>query len=445
MRVLFINPDVRNKSVIYGIRMLNPVPVNLAYRAALTRERYETCIVDENDDIPDYEQMLDDSNLVAITSKFLAEQRVNELVRFFRERGKPVIIDGYYPTFQSNYAALGATSVIQGEVEEVWPRILDDFERNRLLPCYQTSPVDLRALPYYTPELLPAHKYVFPVEATRGCPFACSFCIETRFHYDSFRTRPIEDVIHQIELGRNHLIHFADINIVGNLKHARELFTALKPVDVLWGSQATITLAQNPKLVELAAESGCMLVFIGLESVQPESTTSANKAWSKPINYPALIKRLHDHGIAVMGSFIFGFDTDGPDIFQRTLDFVQENEIEICHFNPLGPGAGTPLRETYLREGRLLETDVAAIDHFHISIRPARMTTTQIRDGLRFLYTQTYSREGVRRRLRRYRNSTTPIPGPRKQEKREIILALNVAYQQVVERHFGVHAGALAE
>lgn len=440
MRVLFVNPDVRNKSIIYGIRMLNPVPVNLAYRAALTKDRYDTLIVDENDGPPDYDHMLDDIGLVAITSKFLAEHRVNELVRFFRQRGKPVVIDGYYPTFQPHPGALGASSVIQGEVEEVWPTILDDFARGKLQSCYRSDPVDLRRLPLYTPHLLPQHDYVFPVEATRGCPFACTFCIETRFHYDSFRLRPIEDVVRQIELAQTSRIHFADINIVGNLKHARTLFSALKPLDVLWGSQATITLAQNPALIELAAESGCLMVFIGLESVSPENVTSANKAWSKPVNYAEMVKRLHDAGIAVMGSFIFGFDSDTPDIFQRTLDFVLENEIEICHFNPLGPGAGTPLRESYLREKRVLETDVAATDHFHISIQPRLLTTTQVNEGLRFLYSRTYSREGIRQRLRRYRSQPHSIPGPHAEQKRETILALNVAYQQVVEQQYGVHA-----
>lgn len=436
MRVLLINPDVRDKSIIYQIRMLNPIPVNLAYRAAITAGRHDVTVVDENCGRPDYQQLAGQADLVGITSKFLAERRVDELVQMFSGWRVPVVVDGYYPTFAAP-ERLRAASVIRGETEGVWADVLADADRGRLRSRYQGGPADVTALPLYKPDLLPSHGYVFPVEATRGCPFTCSFCVETAFHEYTFRTRPIDDVVHQIALSDSRFIHFADINLAGSPGYAADLFREIAPMQVLWGSQATITLAQNRRLLAAAGQAGCMIAFVGLESVQPGSLALGSKGWSRPASYPDLIRRLHDHGIAVIGSFIVGFDTDGPEIFDRILDFVFENEIEICHFNPLGPSLGTPLRTEYEQTGRLAETDPADTDHYHISVRPARLQPEQVRDGLRFLYTSAYSKEGTRTRLRRYGRDAPAVEGPKPDRKRAVVLALNTAYQHAVAATYG--------
>lgn len=444
MHVLFINPDTRDKSIIYGNRMLNPPPINLAYRSAMTGADHEVTVVDENAGPFDYDPVVDDVDLVAITSKFFAEHRVRELVRRFRAAGRPVVVDGYYATYEPDVEGLGATSVIRGEVEEVWPRVLADAEKGTLRRTYAGGPVDLAGLPLYKPSDLPPHDYVFPVEATRGCPFSCNFCIETRFHHESFRTRPVADVVEQIRLGSCGFVHFSDINIVGKPGYAEDLFREMAPLNVLWGSQSTITIAKSPSRVELAAESGCMMVFIGLESVRPENLASSDKAWSRPVDYPAMIRRLHDAGIAVIGSFVFGFETDTPDVFKRTLDFVMENEIEICHFNPLVADLGTPIRDDYIAEGRLLDPGPNGPSHLRPSVMPAGMTAGELADGLAYLYTNVYSRDGIRRRLRRHLGAE-PLPGPNPAEKKRAIVGLNTAYRRAVERHYGVERDHRAE
>jgi radical SAM superfamily enzyme YgiQ (UPF0313 family) len=440
MRVLLINPDVRNRSVIYGVRMLNPLPVSLAYRAAQMCAHHDVEIVDENTGIPDYENLFEDVGLVGITSKFFGESRTMELVRRFQKMGKPVVVDGYFPTFASDRTQRNGAATIVGEVEEVWPQIVADCERNTLQPLYHSGPVDLKSLPLYKAELLPRHDFVFPVEATRGCPFYCSFCVETRFHAERFRKRPVADVVRQIELGGHDRIHFSDINIVGDLSHARNLFTALRPLNVLWGSQATITLAQNPSLVELAASSGCMIAFIGLESTSDASVRAGDKGWSKTMDYPALIRRLHDHGIAVMASFVFGFDTDTDDAFKRTLEFVLENQIEICHFNPLNAVPGTPVREELELSGRILDNNPDNADHFHMQAEPRLIRRSRVATGVADLYRAAYSRAGTQQRLQRYRDTSVPIPGPRAEDKRRAILTLNAAYRVAVEKAFSNEA-----
>ncbi|MCM6775609.1 radical SAM protein [Nocardia sp. CDC159] len=437
--MLFVNPDVRDKSIIYGNRMLNPVPVNLAYRAALTAPAHEVTVIDENaTPITDF-AAFEHIDLVAVTSKFFGERRTAELVHGFAGLGTPVIVDGYFPSYDPQAERIGAAAVVRGEVEGVWPRILDDAEQGRLRPAYQGGPVDLASLPLYGREHLPPHDYVFPVEATRGCPFSCNFCIETRYHHEVFRTRPIERVIDQIARRTSDFVQFADINIVGNPRYAQQLFRELEPLGVLWGSQATITLAGRPALVEAAGRAGAMLVFLGLESVRPDNLIASDKAWSRPTDYATLIARLHDAGIGVIGSFVFGFPGDTPDVFERTLEFVVDNEIEICHFNPLGSGPGVPLHEEHRREGRVIDPGPRGPSHFTASVAPVHMSVTQLVDGLEYLYTQTYSRAVTHQRLRRYLSSA-PLPGPRSAAKKQAVMGLNLAYRQAVERHWGARA-----
>ncbi|WP_222595077.1 B12-binding domain-containing radical SAM protein [Nocardia ninae] len=441
MHVLFVNPDVRDKSVIYGNRMLNPVPVNLGYRAAMTAAEHQVTVVDENaTPITDFAAFAD-VDLVAVTSKFFGERRTAELAHGFGELGTPVVIDGYFPSYAPEAEQIGASSIIRGEVEQVWPQVLEDAVRGRLRPCYLGGPVDLATLPQYGPEHLPPHDYVFPVEATRGCPFSCNFCIETRFHHEVFRTRPIDRVLAQIEARTGDFVQFSDINIVGNPRYARTLFTELEPLRVLWGSQATITIAQRESLAQAAGRAGCMLVFIGLESVRPENLISSDKSWSRPTDYRKLIARLHDAGIGVIGSFVFGFAGDTPDVFERTLEFVVENEIEICHFNPLGSGPGVPLYQEHQREGRMIDPGPDGPSHLRASVAPVAMTVGQLVDGLEYLYTTTYSRAVTRQRLRRYVGAD-PLPGPQSAAKKRAVIGLNLAYRQAVERLYGSPVGA---
>ncbi|MFG1796212.1 B12-binding domain-containing radical SAM protein [Nocardia sp. NPDC049149] len=436
MHVLLVNPDVRDKSVIYGNRMLNPVPVNLAYRAAMTSVEHQVTVIDENSTpITDFARFAE-VDLVAVTSKFFGERRTGELVRGFSALGIPVVIDGYFPSYDPEAGHIGAASVIRGEVERVWPQVLDDASSGRLLPQYLGGPVDLATLPQYGPAHLPPHDYVFPVEATRGCPFSCNFCIETRYHHEAFRTRPIEHVLAQIDARTGNFVQFSDINIVGNPRYARTLFAELEPRQLLWGSQATITIAQRPALTEAAGRAGCMLVFLGLESVRPENLISSDKGWSRPTDYRMLIGRLHDAGIGVIGSFVFGFAGDTPDVFERTLEFVVENEIEICHFNPLGSGPGVPLYAEHLREGRMVDPGPGGPSHLRASVAPVSMTVGQLEEGLEYLYTRAYSREITRQRLRRYRMNT-PLPGPQSAAKKRAVIGLNLAYRRAVERHYG--------
>jgi len=438
-KILFINPMIADKSIVFAIDLLNPVSMCLPYMATMALdEGFDVKIIDENHEELNYEHEVETVDLVAITTEFFGASRVRELSTLLRSLGKQVIIDGLYPTFTAEDAMKYGDSIIIGEAEHIWRRVLQDFKKGQLQKVYRVSGfMELKDLPIYTKEILPPHDYLFPVEATRGCRFRCDFCLETRFHNFTVRTRPIEDVVKQIELSGERNIHFMNCDIVGDHVYAKKLFKALKPLNILWGSQATLTIAQDEELLNLAAESGCNLLFFGLESISSESMKEANKGWSKPANYSELLKKVHDVGIGITASFVFGFDANGKDVFEQTLAFVEENRIEIAHFLPLGPIAGTEFYKKFVDEKRMIDLDEGQFDHFHVSFHPKQMTKEELEEGLEYCWKSCYSKEGIRKRLSNYFDESRRLGTKAfSKDNAKIVYFLNLAYQKEVQKHY---------
>ena len=210
-------------------------------------------------------------------------------------------------------------------------------------------------------------------------------------------------------------------------------------MNILWGSQSTITIAEDDELLGLAAESGCFLLFFGFESIDSASVREANKAWARPLRYTEAIKKVHDAGVGIIGSFIFGFDSDDKGVFQRTLDFVEENELEIAHFVPLGPIAGTVFQEKFIEQDRMNFLDEGKFDHFHASFDPKQMTREELEAGLKHCWKTCYSKQGTKRRLKRY------LKDPKKTSeqirhgslsKEALIVGLNIDYKYCVNTYY---------
>ena len=210
-RILFINPRIADKSIVFAVESLNPVSLCLPYMATMSMEEgFEVVqIVDENYEREDYGRKAEMSDFIVITSEFFGAARVRELSTFFRSKGKKVIIDGLYPTFAPEDAVQYGDTIIIGEVEHIWRTVLKDIKAGQLKAAYEVDGLmDLADLPIYSKDILPPHESLFPVEATRGCRFRCDFCLETRLYKFTVRTRPIADVVRQIKLSGSDIIHF---------------------------------------------------------------------------------------------------------------------------------------------------------------------------------------------------------------------------------------------
>lgn len=217
--------------------------------------------------------------------------------------------------------------MVIGEADEVWADILTDIEKGELKPFYrQRDRTDLSHLPLPRRDLFPQCGYLFHnlIQTTRGCPYDCEFCSVTALHGRSYRMRPIAQVEKEIQsLDRSKAyIFFVDDNLVGNLSHAKELFTMLSHYHLRWVSQGPIHMAEDKELVSLMAKAGCHGLFIGFESLREENLNLMGKRINRIEAYESGIQKLHDAGIGVYASFVFGYDYDDPSVFDEFLKFA---------------------------------------------------------------------------------------------------------------------------
>jgi radical SAM superfamily enzyme YgiQ (UPF0313 family) len=353
-------------------------PLNLAILAALTPREHQVAI---DDGCLGPVGASRSADLVAITAMTAQAPAAYELADLYRSRGIPVVLGGVHPSMCPEEAARHADSVVIGEADRLWPELVQDFAHGNLRSRYYDSEaVDLATVALPRRDLLDRKGYVIfnSVQTTRGCPFNCSFCSVTTMSGVKYRFRPVEKVVEEIRALDNRFIYFIDDNIIGVPCRSKELFKALLPLKLGWASQVTINFSRDPELMRLARESGCYGVFIGFESVSNKSIRDAGKGVNRPDEYLHDIDRIHQAGIKVWGSFIFGFDNDTLDVFRETLHFIQKSKMEFAQFSLLTPLPGTALFRQFEEEQRIVDRDWAKYDlgsivFDHPSLTPQRM------------------------------------------------------------------------
>jgi radical SAM superfamily enzyme YgiQ (UPF0313 family) len=367
--------------------------------AALTPPDVQVRLIDENAEDLDWQATPD---LVGISLMTPLAPRGYEIAAAWRKRGVPVVLGGIHPTMMTEEAGTHADAVVVGEAERLWPQVVEDVRRGRLQPRYQEeghAPLEHLALPRR--ELLKRKAYFFinTVQTTRGCPFDCEFCSVTQFYGNTYRLRPIAEVEREIQGIEGRFVFFVDDNIVGDRAYARELFRRLIPHRLKWASQGSITIAKDPELLRLAQESGCMGLFIGLESLSQQTLQEMGKSFNRVESYRDRIKRIHDHGIGIQGSFIFGNDGDTPSIFEDTLRFTEETRLDAALFSILTPFPGTRVYHKMRSEGRILCEDWSRYDMNHVVFQPRGMSPQQLQQGFNQAYRRLYSWPSIARRL----------------------------------------------
>ena len=401
-KLLLINPGDEAKLNAYSIRNLTYPPPALAYLAALTPSGWDVKISDENIEPLTFE----DADLVGITAMTCSAPRAYEISEQYRRKGIRTVMGGIHASMLCDEAIQFVDSVVIGEAESVWQSLLDDFERNELKRFYRGERISLENLPRPRNDLY-SDKYRLKafVQTARGCPMDCEFCSVTAFHGRTYRQRPVEEVLDEIEALNCREFFFSDDNILNYGKKAEEraiqLFRGMKErgLNKRWASQVGIDFGNNPKVLRWAKRSGCLAVFIGFESVDEETLQGMGKVRNLKVgvkNYKEVIKRIHDHGIGIYGQFILGSDGDRKDIFQRTIEFVLGSKIDSASFTTLTPFPGTRLYDRLKSEGRLLRTnypdDWKHYDHAEPVFRPKHMTPDELGEGVYQVYEHTTSR-----------------------------------------------------
>ena len=415
IKLIYASHDFRNKRIITdnGNRLRRRTilpPVNIALLAGLTPLKHRLELVDENICV-DVINQDDRPDLVGISSMTGTIGRAYELANMYRMLGSKVIIGGSHATVMPEEALLHADSVAVGEVDNIWVDILNDFENNRYKKIYkQDEYSSLKGLPILRYDLLPKDSYYLPrvFQTSRGCPYNCSFCSVTSTFGAKYRHRPIEDVVREIKETRGqNLVIFTDDNIMADRRRAKELFKALKELKIIWGSQASLDAARDTKLLELAKECGCRGLFVGIESISKESLKEANKSGvNKPDDYIKLIENFRKYGVRLLGSFVFGFDTDERDVFEKTVRFAVNSKLDLASFSVLTPFPGTALYEKLLKEDRLMHRDWKHYYQGEACFYPMKMSPAELQRGQIYAWKKFYSTPNTLKRLIRYKQYT---------------------------------------
>ncbi len=373
-------------------------PLSLMTIAALTPEKHNVTITDESVEAVDFDQKPD---LVGLTAMTAAAPRAYQIADRFRQQGVPVVMGGMHASALPDEALQHVDSVVIGEAEELWPQLLADLEDGSLQPVYRHEEYpDPATIPAARRDLVDINKYVakYTLQASRGCPFACSFCTVSTFFGRTYRTRPIEDVVAEAaSLGGEPLI-LVDDNIMGKPSYAERLFEALADLKTTFATQASTTMLKSPELIVQAAEAGCRALFVGLESISPQQLANVGKKFNVVEKYKELVQRLHDNGISIIGSFMFGLDGDKPDVFERTADFAEEAQIDIAQFSILTPLPGTKLYHQLQREDRIFEDDWSNYDGTRATFVPQGMSREKLDAGLQWIYERFYSWRSIFKR-----------------------------------------------
>lgn len=376
------------------------------YVAALMPDFVETQILDEDVEPIDYET---DADIIGISFMTYNAPRAYELGDFFRSKGKTVIFGGYHPTFMPEEASQHADAICIGEAENNVPMIIEDYQNGKLQKIYKSELVDLSKLPNLDRNLLKSRAYITlnAMQATRGCYNHCEFCSVAAFNRYQIRCRPVGLVIDEMKLLAKHVL-FMDDNITQNREYALELFKAMIPLKRVWFSQCSITIADDDELLEMAYKSGCRGLFIGFESLSQDSLKGWNKQINRRKNYLEVARKLHKHGIEIFGAFVFGSDNDKIDVFENTLDFLLEANIETLQSTRLTPFPGTPMFKDWDAQGRILDKNWSHYDFFHVVYNPKHMTQKELDYGTAWVQQQFYSYKNISRRVARCSTYLSP-------------------------------------
>jgi radical SAM superfamily enzyme YgiQ (UPF0313 family) len=329
-------------------------PLSFSVLAGLTPDNIEMELFDEFiEEIPENLS----TDLAALTVQTFTAARAYKIADTLRSKGITVVMGGYHPTFLSEEVLTHADAVVVGEAETVWRELLEDFEKHRLKKVYRGLPLQLDGL-RYDRSIFVGKKYapVTPVEFSRGCKLACEFCSVSSFHHHKHKTRPLDNVLEEINSINTKSISIIDDNICADREHAQQFFKELVHCKKKWGGQIGITIAKNDHMLDLIAQSGCVVLMIGFESLDVENLRQMNKRSNITAHdYTTAIRTIKDHGIMVYGSFVLGYDHDDAESIKRTLDFVLENKLFLNNFNTVNPMPGTKLYERLKNENRMID------------------------------------------------------------------------------------------
>jgi len=356
--------------------------------------------LDPNDDVELQNQHVEKLNLndkpdlVVIQVYITNAYRAYKIADYYREQGTYVVLGGLHVTSLPDEAKLHADSIFIGPGEETFPEFLKDFRNKVAKKRYFSTIRTLEKQPAARRDLIKRHLYLVPnsLVVSRGCPHSCSFCYKESFFKGgkSFYTQQVDDALAEIESLPGKHLYFLDDHLLGNKKFAESLFDGMKGMKRVFQGAATVSSILNGNLIEKAARAGLRSVFVGFETFSAANLKQSNKSQNLNKDYKRAAQRLHDLGIMINGSFVFGLDHDDKDVFKRTVDWGIENAITTSTYHVLTPYPGTELFKTMESQNRIISRNWDLYDTRHVVYKTTKLTAEELERGYHWSYKEFY-------------------------------------------------------
>jgi radical SAM superfamily enzyme YgiQ (UPF0313 family) len=367
-------------------------PLGLATLAAYLSHDDEIDLQDQHveklrlDDTPD---------LVIIQVYITNAYRAYKIADRYRLKGAYVLLGGLHVTSLPDEAMSHADSIFLGPAEDTFPQFLNDFKRRQPKKVYRSAVRTLANVPPVRRDLIKRERYLVPnsLVVTRGCPHHCNFCYKDAFFNGgkSFYTQKTDDALAEIERLPGRHLYFLDDHLLGNKHFAAALFDGMRGMNRVFQAAATVSSILDGDLIEKAAAAGLRSVFVGFETFSPENLKQSNKKQNLERDYTKAVMRLHDLGIMINGSFVFGLDNDDKDVFRHAVDWGVQNGITTATYHLLTPYPGTPLYQDMEQKGRILTKNWDLYDTRHIVYRTQGLTADELQQGYNRAYREFYS------------------------------------------------------
>ena len=403
MKLLLIDPVTTAKTASVSERTklrrgIGYPGLGLLTVAALTPEEIAVRYIDESVEDIDFGHRPD---MVGITVQAPTAPYAYQLASKFRSQGVTVVLGGIHVSLNPEEALAFADAVVVGEAELSWRKLLEDYRVGQLKKLYRPSALaHLADSPIPRRDLLKTDLYRIPylVQASKGCPYGCSFCSLHAYVGRVPRFRPVQSVIDELEALPSDSFLFADDNLYCDADYTTKLLQALAPLNRRWAAESTWHIAFDDEVLRLAKQSGCIGLFIGFDSINNRSTLrKVPPHGSVEHTYVDAIKRILGHGIAVVAAFVFGLDEDDESVFERSLRVVLDGGANLVNFSCLVPYPGTPIYSQLKREKRLIESDWSRYISPNVCFLPKKMSPRRLNEGVVWAQREFYSYHNIAR------------------------------------------------